>query len=352
MLVDERSVLPERLCAALRGAEEALARGIVEPANVAILTGMIAELPLRHLARAISEIRIRAWLYLRSEIIRSSPWPLRLLRFGQSARTRSDLLARTPKLEYLFLFHGSGYLRQAALDKLDGPLPGPFYVGAIVHRLNDWVPEVRRAARACLARTAPVTDPGFIATAALHLLVRTESWRRWQSGAQPFDDLLTAPDVARRLAEAIATSAVGPMGRTLRAALRDPALDPHLPDLLRNARQPSVRAVVLKTLLDERARWPGTEIEKRWIDKSLGQFRYERIWRERPLERPLPLRALLEIGAADRAASVRKVAASGLIAHFDAIPDARALAGHLLQDRSRPVRERASFALARAGSPA
>jgi HEAT repeat protein len=89
-------------------------------------------------------------------------------------------------------------------------------------------------------------------------------------------------------------------------------------------------------------------MEKKWIDKSLGRFRFGPIWRERPVDRPIPLPALIALGAMDRAAAVRNVSASALIAHFDAIPDARALAERLLHDRSPAVRERARFALGKA----
>jgi HEAT repeat protein len=268
---------------------------------------------------------------------------------GPLSRGKSEieLLKETADLEYLYVFHGNGFCREVALQRINGPLPGPFFVVALIRRLNDWVPQVRHAAAKCLLRTAGLTDPRFVSSAALHLLVRIESWRRWGDESEALDEVLASPDIAQCLAADIAASKVGAMSRALRGALRRPALDPYLPSLLRDAHQPAVRAVALGVLLDAKARWPSGKSQKKWIDKSIGLFRYEPIWLDRPINRPLPIEALLEIGASDRSAAVRKIAASGLIAHFDALPGARALAQRLAGDSNPAVRERARFALDR-----
>ena len=357
MRADRNSVLPLPLRTSLAAIGSGLANGTIDAADVAVAAESMAALPLRHLSRAIGEIRLYGGLYDPPRAIGPARGFSRLFLFAEligvnrSAPSASALLARTPKLEYLFLCHANGFLREAALHKIAGPLPTAFLVGAIVHRLNDWVPEIRRAARACLARVAAQTEPPVVAQAGLAMLVRTPSWGRWHAEAEAFHDVLARPDVAGALADAIAASTTGPMGSTLRAALRRPTLDSHLLDLLRRARQPAVRAAALRTLLAGKARW-AEGMEKKWTDKSLGLFRYGPAWRERTVERPLPLVELVEIGASDRVAAVRKVAASGLIAHFEAIPGARDPAERLLADRSPAVRERARFALARAGPPA
>jgi hypothetical protein len=344
---DDRSGLPQPLRAKLRDAARDMDRGVFDPADASALKAMIAELPLVDVARAMADIRMEARLWSYQPLVvparglRSRLWGL------LGGKSQGELLKATADLAYLYLFHSSGYWREAALARIHGPLPGAFVVAAIVYRLNDWVPQVRQAAAECLSRTAGLTDPRLIAAAGMHMLVQTETWRRWRDEAQIFDEALAIPDVARLLAGEIAVCAVGPAGRILRATLRRPAMDAHLPDLLRGARHPSVRAVALRTLLDAKARWPwGTE--KKWIDKSLGRYRMDTAWRERAIERPLPLSELLEIGARDPATAVRKVAASGLIAHFDREPIAPTLAGLLVDDRSRTVRERARFALDRA----
>ena len=344
-----RSVLPQQLQLGLASFARSLDRGVADPADVSSLTAMIGALPPGEIAPAMAHIATAAGLHGHApvRIVEGGSW-WTLFTGPRHVRNDAELLAETTNLEYLFLFHRSGYLREAALNKLDGALPGAFYVAAITYRLNDWVPQVRHAARDCLSRVKKMTDPDVLAAAGLALLARTESWRRWRDEADAFDEVVADPNVAHRLACAIGESVVGPMGQTLRSALRRSDIDAHLPELLRSPRQPSVRAIALKVLLDAKARWPsGTE--KKWIDKSLGRYRMEPAWRERPLERAVPVEKLLEIGARDPAASVRKVAASGLVAHFDMVPTARALACRLLHDRNRTVRECAQFALDRAG---
>jgi hypothetical protein len=49
------------------------------------------------------------------------------------------LLGQNPDIAWLFLFHPSGYVRQAALDCISDPPNSPFYLAALVWRLNDWV---------------------------------------------------------------------------------------------------------------------------------------------------------------------------------------------------------------------
>lgn len=351
MFGERNSILPLPLLDRLHAIGNDLEHNAVDADDLAAAVELMATLPLRHLSQAIAEIRHHGRLFVPSVAITPGRELLQLFAFQSRAASAGNLLARTPKLELLFLCHSNGYLREAALQKLDGGLSSPFLIGLIVARLNDWVPEIRRTARACLARIAARTRPEVVAQAALHLLVRTHSWRRWHAEAAAFHDVLALPEVARALAEAISAATTGPIATTLRAASRRPALDPYLLDLLRRARQPAVRAAALRTLLDGKARWAeGTE--KKWIDKSLGLFRHGPAWCERPVERPLPASALIELGLLDRTAAVRKVAASGLIAHFDAIPNARTLAERLLDDRSPAVRERAAFALTRADAPA
>ncbi|MBV9884212.1 MAG: hypothetical protein JO276_14475 [Sphingomonadaceae bacterium] len=348
---DRNWILPLPLRARLHAIGIGLADGTVDADDARAAVEMMAMLPLRNLSQSINEVRHHGRLFVPSVEVAPTRVLSQLFNFLRSDASHAEQLARTPGLEYLFLCHSSGYLREAALHKLDGPLSTPFMVGLVVDRLNDWVPQVRRAARETLARTTATTDPQIIASAALHLLVRTESWRRWRCEAEGFADLLAREDVARSLADAISAAPTGPMMRILRAAMRRPVLDGFLLDLFQRARQPAVRAMVLKAMLEGKASWAeGTE--KKWIDKSLGLFRHGPAWRERPIERPLPMFRLIELGLMDRTAAVRKVAASGLIAHFDAIPKARTLAERLLRDRSPAVRERAAFALSRSGAPA
>lgn len=84
----------------------------------------------------------------------------RLLKRPLSER---ELLLKTPGLEYLYIFHREGRIREQALDRIHGPIPNEFLVAAIAWRLNDWVPNVRAAARRCAERCFEKTAPQILA---------------------------------------------------------------------------------------------------------------------------------------------------------------------------------------------
>lgn len=259
-------------------------------------------------------------------------------------RKVSDLeqLVRVPGTELLFLFHRDGFLREAALRKIEGGLPNPFAFGAVACRLNDWAEPVRQAAVECAARTFPLTDATVVAKAALTLLARQSSWARWTTERVVLAKVFERPAVANELAEIIMASATGPVTAVLRVSMRGAALDPHLDALSERAIQPSVRALAAEAVIAGRARWPAG-LQWKWIDKSMGLRRRVMSFDERPLslvDDPMPaiVRSLR-----DRSAVVRRVGLDGLIRQRDMIANTRALAEPLLHDRSPSVRERAEF---------
>jgi hypothetical protein len=83
-----------------------------------------------------------------------------------------ERLAANANLAWLFLFHPSGYLRVAALHRINTAPASPFFLAALAWRLNDWVRQVREAARLCAERELPLVDAHVAATAALYLLGR------------------------------------------------------------------------------------------------------------------------------------------------------------------------------------
>ena len=52
-------------------------------------------------------------------------------------------------------------------------------MAAVILRLNDWVPQVRRAAETCAERVFPQTAAPPLARALLGLANRKERWQRW-----------------------------------------------------------------------------------------------------------------------------------------------------------------------------
>ena len=298
---------------------------------------LLASLEPGHVARADGEIANAVGLY------RHPPQPL-LGRLLSPRPSDAEQLLRVPGLEYLFLFHRDGRLRETALLKITGSLPSPFLFAAILWRLNDWAEPVRQAAARCANRSFPITDPSIVARTAAELLVRQASWSRWRDERAVLEQVFGRDDVAAQLAELIASERTGPQASTLRYALRTSALDRHLERIAHEATQPSVRAVALHALIDGRAEWPsGTAWQ--WIDKSMGLRRRMTVFDHRPLT-VIPAReALIARGVSDRSAAVRRVALAGVIRHLPGTAEARTFAIPLVTDRSPSVRERAEFIL-------
>ncbi len=207
----------------------------------------------------------------------------------------AELLLRVPKLEYLFIFHRNGRLREAALLKVTGGLPNAFLFAAGAWRLNDWAPPVRAAAVRCARRSFPRTSAEMIVRAATVLLIRQSSWGRWGTERELVDEAFSRPDVAERLADLITASPIGPMATTLRFALRTPAIDIYLEHILGDALQPSVRGVALDALIRHRAKWP-RGYEWKWVDKSMGVRRRATVFGCRDIEVLAPRDRLIGLG--------------------------------------------------------
>ncbi len=331
------ALLSAELSAALAdvGAKLRADDDVASSLNVAL--DLLAGVDPAHVTRADGEIAAAAGLYRQPQQSSLSTM------FSRRPSGASQLL-RTAGLEYLFLFHRDGRLREAALLKITGGLPTPFLFAAVLWRLNDWAAPVRHAAGRCASRSFPLTSPAVVARTAAELLVRQATWRRWREERAIFDQMFGRGDVAEALADLMSVATTGPQATTLRYALRTPALDTHLYQLAVNATQPSVRAAALETLIDGKAEWPsGTEW--RWIDKSVGLRRLETVFDHRILTITPSRHALIERGLSDKSTVVRRVALSGVIRHMLGTAEARAWATPLVSDRSPSVRERAEFIL-------
>lgn len=332
------SVLPDGLRARLNGLGSRLERQLPIGREFDGILDAISALPPGIVVRADSEIAHAANLQRRRR-----KYPL-VVRLFSPRMADIDQLGRVPGLEFLFLFHRDGHIREAALRRLDTPIPSPFLFAAIAWRLNDWVAPVREAAAECAARCFPLTAPAIVAEAALTLLARENSWGRWTDERHVLRTAFARPDVAHCLAASIRTRRTGPMATILRYALREGGLDAHLETLARDAVQPSVRAVAAQALIDGHATWPDGWTW-RWVDKSMGLRRRETLYRHRPLDHGAPRIPVIEASANDRSAIVRRVATSGLIRHEVDTLVARRIAMPLLRDRSPSVREQAEFIL-------
>lgn len=338
-VITQSALLSSELVAALAEVSAKLRASDDAASSLSVALDLLAHLDPGHVARADGEIATVAGLD------RQPPQSLLGKIFSPRPSGASQLL-RTPGLEYLFVFHRDGRLREAALLKITGGLPSPFLFAAVLWRLNDWAEPVRQAAARCASRSFPATNPAVVARTAAELLVRQASWRRWQEERSILDEVFGRSDVAAELANLMAAATTGPQASMLRHALRTPVLDQYLEQLAFDATQPAVRAVALRTLIDGKAEWP-SGAAWRWIDKSMGLRRRETVFDHRSLKIPPSRAILIKHGIRDKSAAVRRVALTGVIRHMLGTEEARAFAEPLQFDRSSSVREKAEFILQR-----
>ena len=218
-------------------------------------------------------------------------------------------------LSSVFIFHGDGLVREAALNQLHEPLTTPASVYGLFWRLNDWAPQVRQAAQNTMNRLMPVTPAVVIVPALRILLPHVMNWGRWtQEGQEALDVTLTRPDVLEMLIDDIVTTRQAQLGYQFREICRNPAVDQHLERMFYKAQLPHIRAMALDALLSQTVTWPTRERRQVWIDRYMGRYRIEQVFIKRDVTVTIDPYTLIVAGALDRAAMVRKRAASGLIA--------------------------------------
>lgn len=247
---------------------------------------------------------------------------------------------------WLELCSGDGYRREAALWAIDGAAPAALLVALALRRLNDWVPQVRRAAREAVGRIARRSDPELVAEALWAVLPHWTSWGRLEDADREAVFALVADElVARAVQRRLMRATTGPATQVLAQLARVPRGDAGLRALARDAVQPAVRALATRWLLDGRAAWT---VGRRWVWTAVAwnEGRYEAIVETRDLSVQEPFLAVLDDALRDRSPMVRRVAAEILIRERDrlgdqALPRARQLAA----DPSPSVAERGCFAL-------
>lgn len=277
--------------------------------------------------------------------------PFSILRLFRRRLSENSLLKMNPDYAWLFLFHQSGYVREAALHAIQTPPASPFFFAAIAWRLNDWVEQVRQAAADCATRVLPRTDPAVAATAALYLLGRQFVWGRWSDIPQALHAAFSDKDVLAPLADQFRERATGPLATCLRYALKYPNIDEHLPCLAAGATQPAVRALAYRCLLTGEAVWPAG-CEWAWIDKVYGVRKRVPKLESRPLSISSDVAYLIRQAIHDRSPKVRRVGADALTKARGHLPDADQLIGILATDANPSVRSWADFMLRHPTNPA
>lgn len=267
---------------------------------------------------------------------------------AQQTRTWWRPRTRTQRhLTWLDLCNADGYVRERTLRCLQAA-PSALFLALALRRLNDWVPEVRTAAREHLPRIAAASAPQDVTQALWAVLPTLDSWGRFGAAERKTLEELTASEsVSRGLLERILDAPAGPVTSILVQVTRTPLIDTWLKTVAHNAIQPAVRARSFRFLMEGRATWVAGRTWT-WTDLKWCKGKFEPVTGERRLEVTYPLQELLEAALRDASPSVRCIAAEILIRQPATVgTQAAVLAATLASDRSPHLAARGRFAMAR-----
>lgn len=330
-----RSFLPPDLQDRLLALRAQMESDCVRKEDVVFCVDGFGALAAETVRPALDELRRLAALYAHSD------WPWMEKIALPRSRDRATL-AWVQGTEYLFTAHGNGYIREAALQKIDQAIPSAFWVIAIIYRLNDWVSSVRLAASDCIRRCFPLTSAEVIAEAACQVIFRRHSWRRGVSEFAVLDPYFREAEVIQSMVQRIAARPTGPNASILACALQYPEVDGHLMYLARHAAQPAVAALALNILIRGEARWPDG-MERQWIDKTAGRFRWVPKFSHRRAQLSVDIPNTIRIAARDKRFAVRRVAMQSLVDRRDLWPDFGDVIELLRRDRNGTIREGAGY---------
>lgn len=252
------------------------------------------------------------------------------------------------RLSWIDCCSGDGYQREDALRAIATGASNSFLFALILRRLNDWVPEVRAAARDLVPLVAKQTRAEYVCEAFWSLLPHLHTWGRIQrEDKEILIDILSYEDIPLRLSEKIIAAPAGPAPTVLRQAGRQPAFDSFLPSIAERAVQPAVRAKAYQSQLDGCVTWI-EGYQWIWTDKRWCKGRYMPIVGKREIQVARPFVEVLELAATDKSALVRRVAGNALLSETgDLGAGAWAIAQLLATDAYPSVSERGKFALKR-----
>lgn len=277
----------------------------------------------------------------------------RLIRWGIYQATANHRPSRwkfwrraTPLPTWIDLCSGDGFLRERALRTLSGAAPNSFFFAVAVRRLNDWVPQVRVAAREQLPSMALATKPEYVVDVLCSVLPHWVSWGRMETETkQALLEISSIEAVALSLKSILLAGTTGPLASIFCQVGQSSGLDAHLPEIARSAIQPSVRAKAYKFLLEGKVVWLA-ERKWEWTDIRYCKGHFKPVFGERPLSVSIPLEMTMRAASLDRSSLVRRVAADILIRNHEIIgPTAVQLATALASDPHPSVAEKGSFAL-------
>lgn len=216
-------------------------------------------------------------------------------------------------ISWFDMFSYDGFRREQAIRTTTSGAPNSFLLAVLLRRLNDWVPQVREAARESVGLVLSRTDVEIVSEVAWVTLPVRSSWRRLdRNGELVLDTIADRPEVASALASKILSASSGPAAAVLRQACRHSSLDGFLPQLALTAIEPAVRALAYRMLLEQEAKWH-VGWQWRWTNKSLGERVREPKLEKRTILLDIDFISTLQSAIKDRSASVRRVAGDTLV---------------------------------------
>lgn len=250
------------------------------------------------------------------------------------------------ELHWLDITSLNGYERENSLRSLSGGAPNAFFLVLVIRRLNDWVPQVRKATREVLPLIIENTNSKYVSEILSIVLLNWDSWGRIEEeDKQLLLHIISTEDLAIPLKSKLITSTSGPMPSLFSQLGRTPILDNYLNEIANDAIQPYVRAKAFRSLFEGRMTWVES---RKWqlIDKMYGKRKLIPIIGEREIKVQTPFIELLNRSAADRSAAVRQVSAEFVIRNIDSLGNkARAFAEKFATDKSTSVSEQGKFIL-------
>lgn len=253
---------------------------------------------------------------------------------------------QTPFLTWIDLCSGDGFKREKTLRTLTGAAPNSFFFALAIRRLNDWVPQVREAAREKIPEIAKNSDPEYVVDALFTILPHWSSWGRMDNPEkQVIMSIISIPKVTILLKSRIISATSGPMPTILSQVGRAETLDHYLFEIAKNAIQPSVRAKAYRCLLENKMVWFAGRKWK-WTDKQYCKGRLEPILCERTLSVESPFKETLKLAMKDRSPIVRRVAAEMFTRKLELIGEESVQFAELIaSDSSHSVAEWGKWAL-------
>ncbi len=247
---------------------------------------------------------------------------------------------------WLDLCSHDGRKREAALRVTSGGAPSAFLLALAFRRLNDWVPQVRGAARETLPELASNSAPQDVANVLWSLLAHWNTWGRMEpQDREAVAAIASIEPVARALRSKIMDTTVGPAAQVLSQCARSATFDSWIPEFARGAVQPDVRARALRWMFLGRTTWV-VGYKWKWTDLAYCKGKLEPIHESRGIPTNQSFMTMLDAAMADKSSMVRRVAAEFLIRELPSLGEnALPLAQRTASDTNVSVAASGRFAL-------